>query len=162
MQGEKMKQGFTLIELLVVVLIIGILAAVALPQYTRAVEKSRFTQAITAIRSLRDAEQVYYMANGAYTTNLADLDVSFPQGLSYFTGLTVHTSPLNHIETYRVIDGQRVWIAAFLDKDGILVCGVAHSVPAAHAARRMCQSLSGKKEIITPSFENGYDHYSLS
>ena len=69
------KAAFTLIELLVVVLIIGILAAVAVPQYEKAVWKSRFTQAKTMAKSLSDAMEVYYLGNGAYTADLYVLDV---------------------------------------------------------------------------------------
>ena len=69
------KQGFTLIELLVVVLIIGILAAVAVPQYQKAVLKARTTEALALLKTLADAEDVYYLANGETTQELSKLDV---------------------------------------------------------------------------------------
>ncbi len=67
--------GFTLIELLVVVLIIGILAAVALPQYQKAVLRSRYAQTQILARNLYDAAQRYYMANGEYAPDLTALDI---------------------------------------------------------------------------------------
>ena len=73
-----MKKGFTLIELLVVVLIIGILSAVAVPQYQRSVEKSRAAEALVLGRSIVAAQQSFYMANGEYTTNHEDLVISLP------------------------------------------------------------------------------------
>ena len=76
-----MKKGFTLIELLVVVLSIGILSAVALPQYQKAVEKSRMTEALILVKKIVDAQKIFYMSNGRYATfeEMETLDLQFPK-----------------------------------------------------------------------------------
>ncbi len=71
-------RAFTLIELLVVVLIIGILAAIALPQYQKAVEKARLATWMPLVRAIYDAEETHYLATGTYTTDLEVLSIQIP------------------------------------------------------------------------------------
>ena len=74
--------GFTLIELLVVVLIIGILAAVAVPQYQLAVDKSKFASNMPLLDATRTAQEAYYLANGQYATEFDQLDMQIPKSFT--------------------------------------------------------------------------------
>ena len=69
LRDDEGRRGFTLIELLVVVLIIGILAAIALPQYQKAVEKARLSEAITYLKTLEKATDVWLLENGGYPSS---------------------------------------------------------------------------------------------
>ncbi len=74
-------KGFTLIELLVVVVIVGILSSIALPQYTKAVEKSRAVEAITLGRSIMEAQRRYLTAfPGADVSYKNTLDIQLTGG----------------------------------------------------------------------------------
>ena len=83
---KQKNRAFTLIELLVVVLIIGILAAVAVPQYQKAVEKSRITQALTFLNAVYKSHQLCVLQHGensedcwlSDSTVLANMDIELP------------------------------------------------------------------------------------
>ena len=91
------RAGFTLIELLVVVLIIGILAAIAVPQYFKVVEKGKFAESMEWINSLKGAQERYLAKNGFYysgTYTSTSFDVNLG-GLSNFSSgaLSVTSTP---------------------------------------------------------------------
>ena len=84
MTNNRCKKGFTLIELLVVVLIIGILSAIALPQYQKAVEKAHVAELTTFVGNAKKAASMYFLASPGETVSFRDggFDMDLTAGLT--------------------------------------------------------------------------------
>jgi len=75
-------KGFTLIELLIVVVIIGILAAIAIPRFASTKEKAFDAAAKSDLRNAMTSQEVYFAENQTYAADPADLDQSSSPGVT--------------------------------------------------------------------------------
>ena len=132
------KKAFTLLELLVVVLIIGILAAIALPQYQMAVGKAKYAELKTITKSVQDAAQRYYMIHGTYVGIIKnDLDVKISQSCTIYNE---NTQP--YVSCSKIIFGKRVYYYANRESGRPNLC-LVYSQDITDNANRLCQKETG-------------------
>lgn len=132
-----MKKGFTLIELLVVVLIIGILASIGIPQYFKAVERSRVSEATNIFSNIKNSQERFYSRKLNYTNNWDNLDITVknasgvdctgtgPCTLKYFNVAIVSNTNANYlINATRLANTQRygAYVINYLGPNGTIGC----------------------------------------
>lgn len=82
----RFRRGFTLIELLIVVVVIGLLAAIAIPKFQNTKGKANAASLKSDLRNLATAQEAYFYENNTYTTNLAALNVNLTPGVTVTWG----------------------------------------------------------------------------
>ncbi len=153
-QGRERPHGFTLIELLVVVLIIGILAAVALPQYNKAVEKTKLTEVLVNLNALEKATDLYILENGIPSSKYemfpnAQLNWETPSSSKGWTFIQGYES--NEGDPYLYVQAIKPGIVTIQHRRSL-------SNTNSHWDTKECQNYAGPKDVYCNILEKSFGY----
>jgi prepilin-type N-terminal cleavage/methylation domain-containing protein len=128
-----MSRGFTLIEMITVVVVIGILVAIAIPQYTTTMERSRAAEGVSILGTIRGAQLRYYAEHGAYapqctftTPNVDNCGLDIDIGpLRYFQRPMTWPNPTQLGTIGRNADSPIGQYSLWIQEDGTITCNGA-------------------------------------
>ncbi len=162
-QDLHLRRGFTLIELLVVVLIIGILTAVAVPQYRLATDKARLQKLVSMTNAVSRAQDAFYLAHGTYTTNWNELDVTFPGTVKFNDQLHLNEGWTLHLFSQYVdaTDSKipNIVIYSFYSQHYWSRKSACYAKAGNDYANKLCQNLSNKSTKDTSADYNTLNVY---
>ena len=156
------RKGFTLMEVLIVVLIIAILSAVAVPQYQKAVMKSRYSAMMPIGKAIANGNEAYYMEKGQYATSPTELDVAGKDNYDDGTDVTLEANP-EYLSYVRVANSDKVPNARYVvyQKHSANFADTTMCEAKDDTAKELCQRLGGVF-VSEHGTQSGWSSYLLS
>ena len=162
--SKKRDGGFTLIELLVVIIIIGILAAIALPSFLNQANKAKESEAKTYVGSAVRAQQAYYLENNHFATSMGSVELGINTSTKNY-GYTVPTATKQQTTIYATTKNT-VTLRSFIGgvaaaptatgegtTKGILCRGILPATPAAPAGINLPIATSSAEPTCGTGFQ---------
>jgi type IV pilus assembly protein PilA len=149
---RKQDEGFTLVELIVVIVIIGILAAIAVPSFLGQTNRAREAEGIASVGTLNKAQQAFYLQNGRFAADMTELNAGIPATTTNYTYSTTSTAAgttSRALSTASLLPG-----SSLRGYVGLVQLSVNSTTGEASSDAILCESAAGATPVDPPNAQN--------